>query len=406
MAKEVKITKLDHFGRGIYFGDNKINFVFNALPDEHVIVENIKENSKYNEAKVKKYLITSPKRVEPFCPYYGICGGCHLQHMTYENTLDFKKQKVAEIFQKFNLPNSNIEIIANPNIYNYRNKIEIKIRDKKVGFYKLNSHKIVEINECKVAKNSLNELLLSISKLEINNADITLRTNLNDEILIWIKTKEDIIVTREYFDRNIKIASIILNDKVIFGEKHLIFNFDKYLFKCSYDAFFQINFDVCLKIYEYLKSQVKENDIVADLYCGVGFLGILASDKAEKTYGIEIVDNAISDAITNSKINKIDNMYFMLGDVAQSFSKIKEQISFLIVDPPRKGLDKETIDTIIQNKIPKIFYMSCDPVTLARDLKILKDYYDIKEVKIFDMFSWTYHCESVVILERKNSKEN
>lgn len=401
MKKEVKIIKMDHFGRGIYYEDNKINFVYNALPGEQVTVENIKENSKYKESKVKKFIITSPKRVTPFCPYYGKCGGCQLQHISYEETLKFKKSKLEEIMQKFNLPVSNVEVIANPRVYNYRNKIEIKIRNKEIGFYELNSHRIVNIKNCQIASNNFNDIIPFLFKLGLQNADIILRTNINDEILIWIKTKDKIDISRNSFAENLKICSLIINDKVIYGEKYLIYTLDKYLFRCSYDAFFQINYNICLKIYDYFKSQINKNDIVADLYCGVGFLGILASSKARKVYGIEIVENAIADAVINSKINSLNNMYFMLGDVAISFSKIKDKINFLIVDPPRKGLDKNTLDIIIKNKIPKIFYMSCDPITLARDLATLKDYYEIKELKAFDMFSWTYHVECLALLSLK-----
>ncbi len=401
MSKKVKIEKLDHFGRGLFFDNNKISFVSNTLPDELVEVSKLKETSKYNIYSLNKIEKESNKRVKPICPYFGICGGCDLQHLSYEDTLDFKLNKVKELFNKFKIDFNNIEIVSNLNPFNYRNKIELKCINNKIGFYKNNSHELVQIDECLVASKPINDTLKELKFLKLPDCDIVIKSNYNDELLVWFKTKNKININRDMFSMDLKIASIIVNDKVVYGEDHLIMKMDDHLFKCSYDAFFQINPYICKKVSSYLKETITNNDIVADLYCGVGFLGILAASKAKKVYGIEIVDNAIKDAITNAKINKKDNMYFMLGDVAKVFNKIEDKIDYLIVDPPRSGLDKDTINTIINNKIPNIFYMSCDPNTLARDLSLLQEDYNIKQVKIFDMFSYTYHVETICILERK-----
>ena len=137
------------------------------------------------------------------------------------------------------------------------------------------------------------------------------------------------------------------------------------------------------------------------MYCGVGTLGIVATKKAKKAYGIEIVKNAILNAITNAKINKRDNIYYMLGDVSKNITKIKDDIDTIIVDPPRAGLDSITKQTIINFKAKRIIYVSCDPMTLARDLLDLQEVYDIKTIKGLDMFPYTHHCESVCILERR-----
>ncbi len=396
----VKISKLDHFGRGIFY-DDKICFVANALPDEEVNVSLVKESKKYKEYKVDSIIKSSPNRVIPKCPYYEICGGCNLEHMSYKDTLTFKINKVKEIFNKFNINYKDISIIDNPFPFNYRNKIELKSLNNQLGYYKDSTHEIVPIKNCVVASKPINDAIKEISDLNIGNYSVVIRSNYNDELLLWFKSNEDISLSREMFSSDLKIASIMINDRVIYGEDHLIMKVDKYLFKCSYDAFFQINPFICEKIADFIKNNIPKDKIIADLYCGVGFLGILAALKAKKVYGIEIVDNAIKDAIMNAKINKIDNMYFMLGNVSNIFNKIEDKIDYLIVDPPRSGLDKDTINTIINDKIPNIFYMSCDPNTLARDLALLQDYYNIKTITCLDMFSYTYHVETICILERK-----
>ena len=401
MSKEVTISKLDHFGRGIFFDDNKISFVPYALPEEIVNVSKVKETSKYNLYYLNEIIKKSSRRVKPLCPYFGKCGGCDLQHMSYKDTLDFKLNKIKEIFKKFKIDYNDITIEANPSPYNYRNKIELKCIDNKIGFYKIISHELVEIDERKITASAINNLLKELHHIILPDCDIVIRVNYNDELLLWIKTDEEINISRDMFSNNLKIASIIINNNVIYGEDHLIMQIDNHLFKCSYDAFFQINPYICEKVSSFIKENIIANSVIADLYCGVGFLGILAASKAKKVYGIEIIENAIKDALINQKINKIDNMYFMLGDVFKIFDKINDNIDYLIVDPPRSGLGNKTIDNIIKANIPNILYMSCDPNTLARDLSILKDRYNIKKVKCFDMFSYTYHLESIVILERK-----
>lgn len=400
MSKIVKIEKLDHFGRGIFF-DNKICFVENALPKEEVKVSLSKDSKKYQEYHLDEVIKKSKSRITPKCPFFNKCGGCQLQHMSYENTLDFKLNKVKEILSKFKVNYPDITIEDNPSPFNYRNKIELKIKNRKVGFYQNNTNRIVEIDKCLVASSAINGVIQQLVNMDLNDCDIIIRSNYNNEILIQFKTKQELIINRDSFSNDLKIASIMINDKVIYGEDHLIMKTNNCLFKCSYDAFFQVNPYICEKIANYLIDNIPKYSIIADLYCGVGYLGILASSKAKKVYGIEIVDNAIKDAIINSKINKIDNMYYMLGDVSKIFKKINDNINYLIVDPPRSGLDSKTIETIINNNIPNIFYMSCDPNTLARDLKIFQNYYIIKSIKIFDMFSYTYHIESVCILERR-----
>lgn len=399
---EVKIEKLDNQGRGICYINSKITFVPNTLPDETVKVNLTKEAKKYNEAIVTEYITESKNRVESPCPYFGACGGCELLHSKYEDTIKYKKEKLESIISKYANIKSNIEIIPSNNILSYRNKISLKIINKKVGYYKPSSHNIVEIEKCLLAEPAINKFIPDIKFLNIKNGEIIIRSNYNSELLIWIKTKDKINPDINYLKSNHKIAGIVLNDKTITGDASFIEIINHQLFTVSFDSFFQINRYICSQIFNLINQNINSEEVILDLYCGVGTLGINASKNAKKSFGIEIVKNAVLNAITNSKINKRDNIFYMLGDVSECLPKIKEKVDTIIVDPPRAGLDNKTKETIIDFKPKKILYVSCDPMTLARDLKELSSYYNITNIKGLDMFPFTQHIETFVVLERRN----
>ena len=395
---EVTIEKLDNQGRGICYLNNKITFVKNTLPDEIVSINIINETKKYNEAEVVKYLKTSPNRIESPCPYFNNCGGCSLLHSKYEDTLIYKKEKLESILYKYANIKFDINIIPSNHNLEYRNKITLKIINNKIGYYKESSHELIEIKKCLLAEPAINSFIKDIPYLGIKNGEITIRSNYNNELLIWIKTKDKIKPNIPYLKENHKIVGIIINDKTLEGETSFIEIINHQLFTISYDSFFQINRDICSKLFNLIIKEITPNETILDLYCGVGTLGINASKNAKKAYGIEIVKNAVLNAITNSKINKRDNIYYMLGDVSVCLPKIKDQIDTIIVDPPRAGLDKSTKETLLTFNANKIIYVSCDPMTLARDLKELSTKYNITNIKGLDMFPFTHHVECVVAM--------
>ena len=396
--EKIKIEKLDNLGRGICYINNKITFVPNTLPDEIVNLKLTKESKKYNEAIVTEYIKQSKKRIPSKCPYYEECGGCHLLHMSYKDTIKFKKDKLESIIYKYAKIKTNIEVIPSLESLNYRNKITLKITNQKYGYYEPSSHKIVNINSCLLASPSINNFIPDIPYLHIKNGELIIRSNYNNELLLWIKTKDKINPDLNYLKEKHKIVGIIENDNVIYGDSSFIEIINHQLFKVSYDSFFQINRYICSTLFDLVNENISDNEVIVDLYCGVGTLGINASKNAKKSFGIEIVKNAVLNAITNSKINKRDNIYYMLGDVKTCLPKIKENIDTIILDPPRAGLDKVTLNTILEFKPKKIIYISCDPMTLARDLNDLKTIYNPKFIKGLDMFPYTYHVESLCVL--------
>lgn len=398
---EVKIEKLDDFGRGICYIDNKVTFVPNTIPNDLVEIKITKEFKNYNEGKLINILIPSKKRIEPKCPYFSKCGGCVLQNMNYKDTLEYKKEKVTNIFKKNKLEINPI-VIENANYYNYRNKISLKVIDKKIGYYEPKSHFIVEIDSCLVASNSINKTISLIKKMGINNGLVTIRCNKNDEILIIIESKDKLNIDVDSIKENIKLVGIVINNKLFYGEDFLYENINEIFYKISYDSFFQVNPYIAEKIFNIIKENIKPNETVLDIYSGVGTLSLTATTVAKKVIGIEIVENAVLNAIHNAKINKINNVDFLLNDATKAITKLNLFFDKVIVDPPRAGLTKTVIDTIKKIKPKEIIYVSCDPQTLVRDIKLLSDLYIINKFYIADMFSFSYHVESVCILKINN----
>lgn len=389
----VKIESYDHQGRGISHYNNKVMFIPNALLNEELEVKIIEEKKNYLIGNITKIITPSPLRITPKCPYYDKCGGCNFLHINHQEELNIKKDILINIFNKYAKLTINPQIINSPKEFNYRNKIELKIDNYNWGYYNEKTHNIVEIDNCLLAKESINKIISSKELFEIKHGDIIIRSNYNDEILIKINTKDSYKIDIDTLTKNNKIVGIIVNNKIIYGEDNYIEIIDKYLYKVNINSFFQINIDILKEVFKIISKEKYEH--IVDLYCGVGTLGIPM--QKDKLYGIEIVPEAIKDAITNSKMNKQNN-YYLLGD-STNLNKIKDEIDCIIVDPPRSGLNDETLSSLLNYKPQNLIYMSCNPLTLARDINNLKEYYNLKEIYLLDMFPRTKHVECVCVLK-------
>lgn len=391
---QVHIDRMDHFGNGIGNINGKIIFVKGALPGETVDVTITKDKKSFMEGTINTIIYKSSKRVEPFCNYFGVCGGCSLCHLNYENTLEYKKDRVKNILSKFDIPK--INVIRNENDLYYRNKIELKIVDGKLGFYEKNTHNLIEIKECKVTKKSINKSFEFVKNMKLENANVTIRANYNDEVLIIIDSKEKPVILNP---EDYKIVGIVLNDKCIYGQDNFMEKINNLFFTVSYNSFFQVNNYINLELFNLIKENIVGKTVL-DLYSGVGTLSIVASKVVDKVYSIEVIPNAVKNALINAKINKCDNINFILGKVEDKIGFINDKIDTIIVDPARAGLDKKTIE-VINNICPqRIIYVSCDTQSLANNLVDLANH-EIKKFYILDMFSYTYHIECFCILDRK-----
>lgn len=391
---QVHIDRMDHFGNGIGNINGKIIFVKGALTGETVDVTITKDKKSFMEGTINTIIYKSSKRVEPFCNYFGVCGGCSLCHLNYENTLEYKKDRVKNILSKFDIPK--INVIRNENDLYYRNKIELKIVDGKLGFYEKNTHNLIEIKECKVTKKSINKSFEFVKNMKLENANVTIRANYNDEVLIIIDSKEKPVILNP---EDYKIVGIVLNDKCIYGQDNFMEMINNLFFTVSYNSFFQVNNYINLELFNLIKENIVGKTVL-DLYSGVGTLSIVASKVVDEVYSIEVTQNAVKNALINAKINKCDNINFILGKVEDKIGFINDKIDTIIVDPARAGLDKKTIE-VINNICPqRIIYVSCDTQSLANNLLDLANY-EIKKFYILDMFSYTYHIECFCILDRK-----
>ncbi len=396
--EKMEIVRMDHFGRGIGYKDQTIVFVDNALPKEIVEVEIDETHKTFYHAVVKNYIKSSPQRIKPSCPYYQKCGGCQLQHINYEDTLKFKKAKIENIFAKEKIVLPPVNIIKNDQPYYYRNKISLQIKDGQIGFYQEKTHHLVAIEKCILAKESINTFLKHYEKLQIKNGLITIRSNSNDELLIIITTQDEVKFEVSDF-KDCKIVGVIVNKKTIYGTNYFLERINSRLFKVSYDAFFQVNLAITSKLFTLLENHIQDAGNVLDLYAGVGSLGIVASQHAQSVYSVEVVYNAVLDNLENKKLNHCDNILVFLGKTEKVIDHLKMDLNTLIVDPPRKGLDKETLAYLIASQAKQIIYISCDPMTLVRDIKKLASNYELKEYYLLDMFSYTYHVESFCVLK-------
>jgi 23S rRNA (uracil1939-C5)-methyltransferase len=396
-VNEMVIKALNDQGKGITYLNNKIVFVDNALPGEDAEIKVTKETSKYLLGTVTKYIKTSPQRVKPLCPYFAECGGCQLFNLNYAATIKYKEEKLMNILNKFANITYPVKVITNEHNLNYRNKITLKIKGGKVGYFKEKSQEIVEVKECLVASKAINAFIPYIPSFNILNGEVVIRSNYNDELLINFITDDPLILPKM---PPLKIVGILKNGQILKGEDKFMELIDNHFYQISYDSFFQINPYITSKLFKIINEHIIPNSNVLDLYCGVGTLG-LSLTSVKNLYGIEVVPNAIINALTNAKINQKPNAKYLLGDVSEVINKITDQIDVIIIDPPRVGLDKKTINTIIAIKPKQIIYVACDPITLARDLKELMVYYQIDYLTGLDMFSYSYHVECCSVLHHK-----
>ena len=436
-------------GEGIGKIDGFTIFVPDAIKGEVVKVIIIKKTISYAIGKIIDFIEKSKYRIQDLdCNSYKKCGGCNLRHMDYNYTLELKKEIVINCLNKEKIYNVNVKnTIGMGNPYNYRNKLQYPVGiDKQgkpvMGVYARRSHDIVKNSLCGIQNLNANIIAQDVFKYLIESGikpyneknqsgdlrHIVVRNgNITNEImLILVLNNKKCIINKKFIDfitnKYNNIKTIVLNynlkntnvifgkeNKTIFGDGYIYDILGDYKFKISPLSFYQVNSVQAEVLYNIAieNSNINRNDIVLDLYCGIGTIGIFASKFAKMVYGIEIVEDAVKDAIENAKINNIENIQFFCGDIEKVLDNILNKIEYkpniVFVDPPRKGLDKNTINVLNKIKPNKIVYISCNPATFARDIKLLVDKnYSIDTAQPVDMFPFTSNVECVAVLELKN----
>lgn len=436
------ITDMTHEGAGVAKIDGFTVFIAGAITGERVEVKIVKVLKSFAYGKIIKIIKISPNRKPPTCENYNRCGGCSLQHLTYKATLDFKSEVVRNNLKKFAGLDIKVEkTIGLDDPYSYRNKVQFPVGQKDnevvVGFYANRTHEIIPVLDCTIQSRIANKIVRDvkefIKKENISVYDeeknkglirhIVIRTSeKTQEVMVVIVTNGEQFNKKEMLikiltERNKEIKSIIQNinikrTNVILGDKQILLYgkstitdyIGQFKFNISAQSFFQVNSKQTEMLYkkalEFAGLTGKET--VFDLYCGIGTISLFLAQKAQKVYGVEIVKQAIEDAIVNARENNVENVEFFAGkseEIVPGLYKKGIKADVVVVDPPRSGCDGVLIDTINQMKPEKIVYVSCNPATLARDVKLF-DGYEVKKVQPVDMFPWTYHVESVVLLEK------
>ena len=430
-------------GEGIAKIDGLTVFVPGSIKGEKCEILIVKVLASHAYGKIVNIIEKSENRKESDCATYKRCGGCSLRHMTYESTLKLKRQVVQNLVNKgLKKKVEVLETIGMENPYNYRNKAQYPVGlnsegQPEVGVFAQRTHTIIPIQTCliqteisqKIAKTILNfvkekniqvyneenqkgllrHIVIKVGKytnqvmciLVVNDS----KFNQEQELvkLLCEKYPEIKTIVKNINNKN---TNVILGKENInlYGNGYIEDKLGEYIFKISPMSFYQVNPVQAEILYTTAINQANldKNDILFDLYCGIGTIGIFASKYVNKVYGIEIVPQAIEDAKENAKINDVKNIEFICGDVEVAFDELinKEKIvpSAIIVDPPRKGLDNKTVENIAKIKPAKLVYISCNPATMVRDLTKLENIYNIKAIQPVDMFPWTNSIECVSVL--------
>ncbi len=425
---KIKIEKLGMNGEGVARVNGKTVFVNGALPDEQVEIVSTNDFASYEIATEFMIDKTSPNRTAPPCPYFGVCGGCDIQHLEYRKALEFKQCLVKETLEKIAKLNIDVKpTIASGNIYNYRNKASFPVKffddAYHVGYYEKKSHKLVEVDKCTICIEEINK-----AKQIVENWLFELKTpNLVSHLVIrFIDEKLQLVLVVTNFNvPNLKVLADKLNKefnfslylnldkhdkgeiltpqfKHIAGEKELSLSEMGLNYSVHPYSFMQVNSDVKHKIYNYVLSQIPKNAKVIDAYAGAGLLTAMIAKKAKSAVGIEINKPATESAEELFKANNITNAQMINGKTEDVLPALTNDTDIIVLDPAKRGCDEKALNAICSSKAEKVIYISCSPQSLARDLITLTTCFKIDNVQPFDMFPQTSNVETVVILTRQN----
>jgi len=421
---EIKIEKIVYGAKGIGKLNGKTVFVPFVLPNEIVEIKIKKEKKNFIEAVPIKIIQENPNRRDPLCKYFTICGGCDFQHIQYEYQLQIKKEILKETLQRIgkikDIPS--IEIIPSPQEFFYRNRAQFKIYKNHLGFYKKESHTIIDIDICPLLSKEIaslpKKLKTVLAHFIIQPEEIHIFSASKGALLKFIFPKEiknypNLKTIRKLTQLNIAGIGIYLKKnknlllKRTIGKKHTFQKVKDLTFRISLDSFFQINRYQIENLINTVLKHINDSQIVADMYCGVGTFSIPAGKLVKEIYGFEINKIAVKDAQENAKLNNIKNATFYPLETKKAVDFLIDNqiyVDTIIFDPPRTGLNQYIIEKTSKiASINKIVYVSCNPSTLARDLNIFQEKgFKIQHIYLIDMFPQTYHIESITFLTRKS----
>lgn len=418
-------------------------FVKGCIPKEKVKARFIKTKSGKNICKVVEKIEDSPISIESVCDKFGECGGCTYLNLNYDDQIKFKSEAIIDLFDEHGIKFGKfLGIEKSPKQFEYRNKMEFSFGDEfkggplEIGLHKKgNPFSIVPVYGCKLVSEDFREIMKStvnyfrsagVRAYKLKNHEGYLRNLIlrdgKDELMVCLVTSNQSDFNLKGFRDEIlklrlnkKIGSILhvvsnsLSDaikaeeiKILYGCDYIYEEIFGLKFKLNLFSFFQTNTEGMKLLYKKIKNNVEcSNGVILDLYCGIGTIGqVISQGTSKKVIGIEIVEEAVKMAVENSKINELD-CNFILGDASEVIKQINDEISFIVVDPPRSGIMEKGVKNICKFEVENIIYVSCNPKTLVEDLKKFNEYgYKIDSIECVDMFPNTYHVETIAVLSK------
>ncbi|MFA7204034.1 MAG: 23S rRNA (uracil(1939)-C(5))-methyltransferase RlmD [Candidatus Caldatribacteriota bacterium] len=437
MIKVLTCNSIDSRGQGILYHEGTKGYFRDIL-----IGETFECDINNNQINIIKRITDSPERVVPFCPYYDKCGGCQLQAMSYQAQIDYKKEVIRKELSKYKINTTINDTVASDNPKHYRTKLLTTYSKNNknqliAGFYEENTHKLINVTDCPIQNKLGNKTLKLINSLLIKHKieayDEDRRTGVirhllirvgihTDEVLVCFVIGSEVFpginnilkelkkqpnIKSVYLNYNNRKTSAVLGNKfkLLYGKKTITDTLLGLNYNIGPDTFYQVNPHQTEKLYQIAveKLDLNEKDVLLDCYSGIGTIALTAAKYAKEVIGVELNQNSVTMANENKRLNNINNATFIVKDAKEFILQNNQRFNKLIVDPPRLGLDKAFIDAINKIKPEKIVYVSCNPITLARDLDLFKINYNIEIVTPVDMFSQTYHVENIVLLSLKTA---
>ena len=442
IVNKARCTDISSEGKGVVKLGREVVFVDGLFPGEEADVEVLYHRAGVNYGKVKKLYTLSKDRIQPKCKVCTSCGGCQYQQINYKAQLEYKTKRVKEALSRIGgIKTEVLPCIGMDEPYYYRNKIQMPYgKDKRgnvvYGFFKENSHEIIPVKECAIEDKRAASILWDIKELvkkmsiPIYNEDngkgvlryVLIRTSYHypEVMVVLVTSMMGFPGQRNFVDELVKLnpeittvvenvnkrhTNVILGpqEKVLYGPGFIKDKIIDLTFEISASSFFQVNPVQVEKLYKTALNLIKpqQKPIILDAYSGVGTIGLIAARNARKVISVEINKDASRNAKENAKRNGVDNIEFFCDDAGNFINNMDGDLDIVIMDPPRKGSDEKFLSTLLNKKPKQIIYVSCDPETLARDLKYLSKLYKVDYVQPVDMFPMTAHVETVVGLYLK-----
>jgi 23S rRNA (uracil1939-C5)-methyltransferase len=460
ILENIEITDMSSEGMGVARLEGKVIFTEKAVPGDVVDVEVHKSKKSFSEGVIAALKVASPLRIPAACQHFGVCGGCKWQHISYAEQLKFKKKIVQDAFERIgkisvaHMP----DVLGCENNFFYRNKLEFAFTDRRwltveeinsgqdfehrnaLGFHVPGSFSgVIDIEKCWLQADPSNQIRLAVKNFALKNSypffDLKGQTGLMRNLMVRTTSIGEILVLVSFYENDTeKIEALMhylsetfpqitslqyvhnpkrndtiydLEPVVYKGKDHIIEQLGNYKFKIGTKSFFQTNSVQAKVLYDVTKefAALKADDVVYDLYTGVGSIALYVSGDCKKVVGIEQIEPAIADAKLNAQLNNVSNCTFYAGDVRMvlkdEFIAANGRPDVVITDPPRAGMHEDVVKTLLQLAAPKIVYVSCNAATQARDLQLLSEKYEVTRIQPVDMFPHTTHIENVALLVLK-----